>query len=334
MLGVKGINAVKSSASLRFGGLKGNVIDHISKDSGSYMPKRFDYVDPQGRLKSWLLWILTGNKFYLSDYQDIDGGFVAFGGSSKGGKITGKGKIRTGKLDFEDVYFVKELKFNFFSVSQLSDKKNSVLFTETECRKPALNFMRPFGCLVTILNTLDHLVPLIVDVVMMCYTIRSADSGLVLPCALIVSFPAGYMVFVLVAHCYYWSLVVTPGCMSVTAGRSRFVLALQTDSIVYIRHWAIHYGLMSYSKVPLIVDVVMMCYTIRSAASGLVLPCTLVVSFPAGYMVFLLVAHCYYWSLVVTPGCMSVTAGSSRFVLALQTVSIGCVTFLLVVCAG
>ncbi|GJY11806.1 putative ribonuclease H-like domain-containing protein, partial [Tanacetum coccineum] len=28
---------------------------------------------------------ITGNKFYLSDYQDIDGGFVAFGGSSKGG---------------------------------------------------------------------------------------------------------------------------------------------------------------------------------------------------------------------------------------------------------
>ncbi|GJX34051.1 hypothetical protein Tco_0245608 [Tanacetum coccineum] len=65
----------------------------------------------------------------------------------------------------------------------------------------------------------------------------------------------------------------------------------------------------------------------RILSPGLVLPCTLVVSFPAGYMVFLLVAHCYYWSLVVT-------AGSSRFVLALQTVSIGCVTFLLVVCAG
>ncbi|GJT93021.1 reverse transcriptase domain-containing protein [Tanacetum coccineum] len=27
---------------------------------------------------------MTGNKFYLSDYQDIDGGFFAFGGSSKG----------------------------------------------------------------------------------------------------------------------------------------------------------------------------------------------------------------------------------------------------------
>ncbi|GJY30189.1 hypothetical protein Tco_0413684 [Tanacetum coccineum] len=39
----------------------------------------------------------------------------------------------TGKLDFEDVYFVKELKFNLFSVSQMCDKKNSVLFIETEC---------------------------------------------------------------------------------------------------------------------------------------------------------------------------------------------------------
>nr|GEU41692.1 putative ribonuclease H-like domain-containing protein [Tanacetum cinerariifolium] len=67
------------------------------------------------------------------EYQDIDGGFVAFGGSPKGGKITYKGKIRTGILDFKDVYFVKKLKFNLFSVSQMCDKKNSVLFTKTEC---------------------------------------------------------------------------------------------------------------------------------------------------------------------------------------------------------
>ncbi|GJZ96986.1 putative ribonuclease H-like domain-containing protein [Tanacetum coccineum] len=72
----------------------------------------------------------AGNKDFLTDYQDIDGGFVAFGGSARGGKITGKGKIRTDKLDFEDVFFVKELKFNLFSVSQMCDKKNNVLFTE------------------------------------------------------------------------------------------------------------------------------------------------------------------------------------------------------------
>ncbi|GJX45322.1 putative ribonuclease H-like domain-containing protein [Tanacetum coccineum] len=76
---------------------------------------------------------MTGNKSFLTDYQEIDGRFVAFGGSPKGGKITGKGKIRTGKLDFKDVYFVKELKFNLFSVLQMCDKKNSVLFTKTEC---------------------------------------------------------------------------------------------------------------------------------------------------------------------------------------------------------
>ncbi|GJT75258.1 putative ribonuclease H-like domain-containing protein, partial [Tanacetum coccineum] len=31
------------------------------------------------------------------------------------------------------MYFVKELKFNLFSISQMCDKKNSVLFTDTEC---------------------------------------------------------------------------------------------------------------------------------------------------------------------------------------------------------
>ncbi|GKA47419.1 putative ribonuclease H-like domain-containing protein [Tanacetum coccineum] len=95
--------------------------------------------DPQVALKD--TWIfdsgcsrhMTGNKSFLTDYQDYDGGFVAFAGSSKGGRITGKGKIKTGKLDFEDMYFVKELTFNLFSVSQMCDKKNSVLFTETEC---------------------------------------------------------------------------------------------------------------------------------------------------------------------------------------------------------
>nr|GFB57126.1 putative ribonuclease H-like domain-containing protein [Tanacetum cinerariifolium] len=75
---------------------------------------------------------MTGNKAYLVDYQDYNGGPVAFGGSK--GHITGKGKIRIGKLDFKDVCFVKELQhFNLFSVSQMYDKKNKILFTDTEC---------------------------------------------------------------------------------------------------------------------------------------------------------------------------------------------------------
>nr|GEU38470.1 hypothetical protein [Tanacetum cinerariifolium] len=86
---------------------------------------------------------MTGNISYLSDFKEINGGYVAFGGNPKGGKITGKCKIRTGKLDFDDVYFVKELKFNLFSFSQMCDKKNSVLFTDTECVILSSDFKLP-----------------------------------------------------------------------------------------------------------------------------------------------------------------------------------------------
>nr|GEX06297.1 hypothetical protein [Tanacetum cinerariifolium] len=178
---------------------------------------------------------MTGNMSYLSDFDELNGGYVSFGGNLKGGKITGKGKIKTCKLDFDDVYFVKELKFNLLSVSQMLhmdlfgptfvkslNKKsyclvitddysrftwvfflatkdettpilktfltgqknqlslkvkaeavniacyvqNSVLVTKphnktpyelSHGRTPSIGFMRHFGSLVTILNTLDPL---------------------------------------------------------------------------------------------------------------------------------------------------------------------------------
>ncbi|GJS62686.1 putative ribonuclease H-like domain-containing protein [Tanacetum coccineum] len=85
---------------------------------------------------------MTRNKAYLAEYQDFNGGPVAFGGSK--GYITGKGKIKTGKLDFEDVCFVKELQhFNLFSVSQICDKKNKVLFTDSECLVLSPEFKLP-----------------------------------------------------------------------------------------------------------------------------------------------------------------------------------------------
>ncbi|GJV78168.1 putative ribonuclease H-like domain-containing protein [Tanacetum coccineum] len=85
---------------------------------------------------------MTGNKAYLAEFQDFNGGLVAFGGSK--GYITGKGKIKTRKLDFEDVCFVKELQhFNLFSVSQMCDKKNKVLFTDSECLVLSPEFKLP-----------------------------------------------------------------------------------------------------------------------------------------------------------------------------------------------
>nr|GEW64734.1 ribonuclease H-like domain-containing protein [Tanacetum cinerariifolium] len=161
---------------------------------------------------------MTGNMSYLSDFEELNGGYVAFGRNPKGGKISRKGKIRTGNLDFGDVYFVKELKFNLFSALQMmkgikrefsvprtpqqngiAERKNMTLIeaartmladsllpisfwaaaVNTTCyvqnrvlvtkphnktpyellhgRTPSIGFMIPFGCLVTILNTLDSL---------------------------------------------------------------------------------------------------------------------------------------------------------------------------------
>ncbi|GJR11882.1 reverse transcriptase domain-containing protein [Tanacetum coccineum] len=147
------INVVKASACWVWK-QNTNVFDHVSKhNSASITLKKFDYVDAQGRSKCSRH--MTWNMSYLTNYEEINGGYVAFGGNPKGGKITSRGTIKTGNLDFENVYFVRELKFNLFSVSKMCDKKNIVLFNGA--LKPALGFMRPFGCLVTILNTIDHL---------------------------------------------------------------------------------------------------------------------------------------------------------------------------------
>ncbi|GJZ27416.1 putative reverse transcriptase domain-containing protein [Tanacetum coccineum] len=122
-----GVNTVKQTT---VSAVEGNGVTAVKPSSCGNPQQALKY---KGIFDSGCSRHMTGNKDFLTDYQDIDGGFVAFGGSTRGGKITGKGKIRTDKLDFEDVFFVKELKFNLFSVSQMCDKKNSVLFTETEC---------------------------------------------------------------------------------------------------------------------------------------------------------------------------------------------------------
>ncbi|GKA62825.1 putative ribonuclease H-like domain-containing protein [Tanacetum coccineum] len=112
----RGFNAVKPSACWVWRPIKPN--------GASLVFNKYNYLDARGRSK-------------------FDGGYVTFGGGAKGGRITGKGTIKTDKLDFEDVYFVKELKFNLFSVSQMCDKKNNVLFTDSECLVLSPNFKLP-----------------------------------------------------------------------------------------------------------------------------------------------------------------------------------------------
>ncbi|GKE54489.1 hypothetical protein Tco_1489645 [Tanacetum coccineum] len=47
---------------------------------------------------------MTGNKAYLSDYEDYNGGFVDFGSDPKGGKITGKDTTFTINLSDAKIY--------------------------------------------------------------------------------------------------------------------------------------------------------------------------------------------------------------------------------------
>nr|GEY49073.1 hypothetical protein [Tanacetum cinerariifolium] len=58
---------------------------------------------------------MTGNMSYLFDFEELNGVYVAFG----------------------------ELKFNLFSVSRMCDKKNNVLFTDTECLVLSSDFKLP-----------------------------------------------------------------------------------------------------------------------------------------------------------------------------------------------
>ncbi|GJY56636.1 retrovirus-related pol polyprotein from transposon TNT 1-94 [Tanacetum coccineum] len=183
---------------------------------------------------------MTGNMSYLTDYKKIDGGYVAFGGNPKGGKITGKSTIKTVVKSlnkkmyclvvtddysrFTWVFFlatkdetsgilksfitgienlvdhkVKVIRSKTPQQNGVAERRNRILIeatrtmladsklpttfwtkaVNTACyvqnrvlvvkphnktsyklfhgRTPTLSFMRPFGCPVTILNTIDHL---------------------------------------------------------------------------------------------------------------------------------------------------------------------------------
>ncbi|GJU32717.1 putative ribonuclease H-like domain-containing protein [Tanacetum coccineum] len=233
------VNAVKASACWIWKP-KTKVLDHDLQD--------------QGVIDSGCSRHMTGNMSHLTDFEEIDGGYVAIGGNLKGGKITSSATIKTVVIDdysrFSLVFFLatkdetsgilksfitgvenlidqrvkvircdngtefknKELNQfcerksikREFSVARtpqqnkVSERKNRTLIeaarkmladsklpttfwtkaVNTACyvqnrvlvtkphnktlyelflsRKPTLGFMRPFGCPVTILNTMDH----------------------------------------------------------------------------------------------------------------------------------------------------------------------------------
>ncbi|GKA78054.1 retrovirus-related pol polyprotein from transposon TNT 1-94 [Tanacetum coccineum] len=100
-------------------------------------------LQDQGVIDSGCSRHMTGNMSYLTDYEEIDGGYVAFGGNPKGGKITRKEAVNIACYVQNRVLVVKP--------------HNKTPYELFHGRTPTLSFMRPFGCPVTILNTIDHL---------------------------------------------------------------------------------------------------------------------------------------------------------------------------------
>ncbi|GKB82522.1 hypothetical protein Tco_0949417, partial [Tanacetum coccineum] len=91
----KSITNKNSNLKENFNTVKGDVTTVGPKVVGNPQLE----LQEKGVIESGCSRHMTGNKSYLSDYEEIVGGFVAFGGDPKGGRITGKGKINTGKLD-------------------------------------------------------------------------------------------------------------------------------------------------------------------------------------------------------------------------------------------
>nr|GFA07418.1 retrovirus-related Pol polyprotein from transposon TNT 1-94 [Tanacetum cinerariifolium] len=96
-----------------------------------------------------------GNMFYLSDFEELNCGYVAFGGNPKGGKIYGKGNS-VYQEPFSKMALLRGKTGPLLRMLELCWKIHFFPF-HFGLRTPSIGFMRPFGCLVTILNTLDPL---------------------------------------------------------------------------------------------------------------------------------------------------------------------------------
>nr|GEU63578.1 hypothetical protein [Tanacetum cinerariifolium] len=82
----KKVNAVKGTNGNWVWKPKCNVLNHVSRlTSASMTLQQIDYTYALRRSKH-----MTGNISYLSNFKETNGGYVAFGGNPKGGKITGK----------------------------------------------------------------------------------------------------------------------------------------------------------------------------------------------------------------------------------------------------
>ncbi|GJW04610.1 ribonuclease H-like domain-containing protein [Tanacetum coccineum] len=128
--------------------------------SASNTFKKYSYIDARGRSKSIMAWIplrhMTRNKCYLTEYKDYNGGFVSFGDGK--GIISGKGYAESSKKGI-NIHSAEVVNTACYVLNRVLVIKphNKTPYELIRGRTPLIDFMKLFGCPVTILNTRDHL---------------------------------------------------------------------------------------------------------------------------------------------------------------------------------
>nr|GEV39927.1 retrovirus-related Pol polyprotein from transposon TNT 1-94 [Tanacetum cinerariifolium] len=178
------INAVKFSACSVWRP-KIKVQDHVSKNSGSYICKRFDYVNPEGRLKEHdggmlhlgkelkvVILLAKAQSELMYDKKNsvlctdtecfiLSPNFKLADESHVLLKVPRKNNMYS--FDMKNIVRQKDLTCLLAkattdeSMLWVDERRNRTLIKAERTISHALSFMRPFGCHVTILNTLDQL---------------------------------------------------------------------------------------------------------------------------------------------------------------------------------
>ncbi|GJW51871.1 putative ribonuclease H-like domain-containing protein [Tanacetum coccineum] len=198
------VNGVNTAGQIAISAVKGNGVTAVKASAGCvWRPKMTDLNNgnPQQALKnkgifdSGCFRHMTGNKDFLTDYQDIDGGFVTFGGSARGefknremnefcrlkgikrefsiaktpqkngvaerknGTLIEAARTMLANSLLPTVFWAEVVNTACYILNRVLVTKphNKTPYELTIGRPPSISFMRPFGCPVTILNTLDPL---------------------------------------------------------------------------------------------------------------------------------------------------------------------------------
>nr|GEX19693.1 retrotransposon protein, putative, Ty1-copia subclass [Tanacetum cinerariifolium] len=138
-------------------------------------PQQKEYKE-KGVIDSGCSRYMTGNKCYLTDFEAYDGGFVSFGDGK--GRISGKGienhldskvkvirtlieAARTMLVDskFPTTFWEEAINTACYVLNRalMTKPHSKTPYVLIRGRPPLIDFKKPFGCLVTILNTRDNL---------------------------------------------------------------------------------------------------------------------------------------------------------------------------------